>query len=131
MKIIAIGLAAAIAAVAAIVEATTCTGAAGNQFSAEEALEWCSHDHGFNEGAVCGATALANLGSSGVPAAAAGAILGNTWDRTDMMGAARVAARVGQVDAAVDAAMCCQLHNPDAYKCLVDHRAAVQQWLTK
>ena len=49
-------------------------------------LEWCSRDHGFNEGASCGLNALAGTGVP-LPAPVGQAILGNVWDRTNMMGA--------------------------------------------
>jgi len=107
----------------------TCRGQAGNAFSLDQQLDWCSRDHGFNEGAVCGANTLTNAGLSGVPAIAGGAILGNTWDRTNMMGAAVAASRTGQEDAAVNVAICCQIHNPDAHACLENNRAEVQRWL--
>src|ERR1022692_4036741 len=68
-----------------------------------EQLEWCSRDHGFNEGAACGANALA--GSGLAPSVAGGSVGGNIWDRTNMMGAARAAAKAGQIEPAVNAAI--------------------------
>ena len=107
----------------------TCTGAAGNTFSLDAQLDWCSTNHGFNEGAVCGLNALGGTGISGLPAIASGTVLGNTWDRTNMMGATKAANNAGQKDAAVAAAICCQIHNPDAHACLANNRNAVQAWL--
>lgn len=92
-------------------------------------LNWCSTDAGFNEGAVCGVNALASAGISGLPAIAGGAILGNLWNRTNMMGATKAAFAVGQRDAAVNAAICCQIHNSDARACLENNRSAVSAWI--
>lgn len=94
-------------------------------------LDWCARDHGFNEGAVCGASALGGLGISGVPAMAAAPVLGNTWDRTNMMGAAKAAAHAGQMNNAVAAAICCQVHNPPVQQCLASRSADVAAWLMR
>jgi len=91
-------------------------------------LEWCARDHGYNEGAICGAEAL---GGKGATAALGQKVLGNTWDRTNMMYAARQAAREGDKDQAVRAAICCQIHNREAMACLSGNRPAVQAWLLK
>jgi hypothetical protein len=92
-------------------------------------LNWCSGDHGFNEGATCGLNALGNTGLTGLPALAAQPILGNTWDRTNMMGATIVAYKAGYTKEAIDAAICCQIHTPGAHECLASHRDFVGQWL--
>jgi hypothetical protein len=91
-------------------------------------LDWCSRDHGFNEGASCGLSVLSGV-LNGLPAAVAEPILGNIWDRTNMMGATKVAWQAGYKDQAVDAAVCCQVHNNDAHSCLASRRDLVQQWL--
>jgi hypothetical protein len=92
-------------------------------------LEWCSRDHGFNEGATCGLNALGGTSVGGLPGMATQAILGNTWDRTNMMGATKAAARAGQHEAAIDAAICCQIHNGPYHAYLEANRAAVLAWL--
>jgi hypothetical protein len=91
-------------------------------------LDWCSRDHGFNEGATCGAQALAGT-NVGLPAIAAQPILGNAWDRTNMMGAAEAAYKAGYKEQAVDAAVCCQIHNGAAHACLAGNRDLVKVWL--
>ncbi len=93
-----------------------------------QSLEWCSRDHGFNEGAVCGANALSGAGVGGLPAMAGAAVLGNTWDRTNMMGAAK-AACPGNPDAAANAAVCCQIHNGPVHDCLASRIPDVKNWL--
>jgi hypothetical protein len=93
-------------------------------------LEWCSRDHGFNEGATCGLNALSEAGISGLPAVVAQPILGNIWDRTNMMGATKTAWKAGQHDKAIDAAVCCQIHNDGAHACLQSQRDLVAAWLT-
>jgi hypothetical protein len=55
-------------------------------------------------------------------------ILGNTWDRTNMMGAAKAAWKAGYKDQAVDAAICCQVHNETAHSCLASRRDLVNAW---
>jgi hypothetical protein len=93
-------------------------------------MEWCSRDHGFNEGATCGLNALGNTGINGLPAMVSQAVLGNTWDRTNMMGAAKAAYRAGHQNEAVTAALCCQIHNPD-YSKLQECRSQVAAWLAR
>lgn len=101
-----------------------------NQYhSVEEGLEWCSRDHGFNEGASCGLGALASAGISGLPTLAAQSVLGNIWDRTNMMGAAKEAFRLGKREEAIDASICCQSHNAHMWNCLALNRGAVAAWL--
>ena len=93
-------------------------------------LEWCSRDHGFNEGASCGANALSGVVSN-VPALVSQPILGNAWDRTNMMGLTKTAYKQGQHDKAIDAAICCQVHNDGSHSCLAAHRDLVGAWLGK
>jgi hypothetical protein len=93
-------------------------------------LEWCSRDHGFNEGATCGLNALGGISGVQLPGPVAQPILGNTWDRTNMMGATIQAWRVGATDQAVDAAICCQVHNGGAHSCLSSRRDLVAHWLS-
>lgn len=109
--------------------ATDCVGAKGNHFSVEDQLDWCSRDHGFNEGASCGADIAAKVGYGGNVPSGAQPILGNSWDRTNMMGLTRTVARSGKVEEATDMAICCQVHNADAHACLAKNRRAVQSWL--
>lgn len=92
-------------------------------------LNWCSTDHGFNEGATCGLNALSGTGLSGLPAVVAQPVLGNTWDRTNMMGATKAAWKAGFKEQAADAAICCQVHNDGAHSCLSSRRDLVKQWL--
>ena len=101
----------------------------GQYHTVEEGLEWCSRDHGFNEGATCGVNALGSAGIGGLPAVAAQAVLGNGWDRTNMMGATKAAFKAGKRKEAVEAAVCCQIHNPHMHKCLSENHAAVSAWL--
>lgn len=92
-------------------------------------LQWCARDHGFNEGATCGLSGLAGINLTGLPALAPQPILGNTWDRTNMIGAAKAAAKAGHVEAAVNAAICCQIHNPHMHTCMMNHRSEIAAWL--
>jgi hypothetical protein len=55
-------------------------------FQLETQLDWCSTDDGFNEGAVCGANIAAQAGVGASVPQVALPVLGNTWDRTNMMG---------------------------------------------
>ena len=116
-------------------QSAICTGGDGKQYPLSDMLEWCSRDHGFNEGAKCGAEALSGQSVGGVPAVAASAILGNTWDRTNMIGAARAAAKANrgpELDGmAARAATCCQIHNGPIHNCLAGNQAAVVQWLKR
>lgn len=90
-------------------------------------LEWSSRDHGFNEGAECGANALAGSGVQ-LPRFG-GQVLGNTWDRTNMMSAAVAAYHAGYRDAAINAVICSQIHNGQAYALLSANRNVVGNWL--
>lgn len=102
-----------------------------NGTTVRQALEWCSRNSsGFNEGGLCGAQALSGVSIPGVPAQALGyAVIGNSWSRTNMMYLAKDAAKTGAVDAAFNAAVCCQRHTPWASACLANSRQAVEQWL--
>jgi hypothetical protein len=91
-------------------------------------LDWSSRDHGFNEGAECGANALGGMVQLPVPFL--GQVLGNIWDRTNMMGAAVAAYRAGYRDAAINAAICSQIHNGGVYALLSAHRDIVGNWLS-
>jgi hypothetical protein len=91
-------------------------------------LKWSSGDHGFNEGAQCGANALGG-GLVQLPIPFPGQVLGNIWDRTNMMGAAVGAYRAGYVDAAINAAICSQIHNQGVYALLSANRGIVGNWL--
>lgn len=95
---------------------------------APQHLDWCSTDHGFNEGATCGLRALSGLGLS-LPVDVGEAILGNAWDRTNMMGATKAAWHAGFKGQATDAAICCQVHNSGAHSCLSSNRDLVNRWL--
>lgn len=90
-------------------------------------LNWCAVDHGYNEGARCGYNVL-RVALNGLPDLP-DPVLGNAWDRTNMMGAARLAYSAGWHTEAIDAAVCCQEHNKPAQKCLSDNRGAVNDWL--
>lgn len=86
-------------------------------------LDWAAGDHGFNEGGQCGVNAL--QGIAGVPLPNVPfeyQILGNVWDRTNMMNAAQSAFRMGFVDAAVNAAICSQVHNGPVHDALAKRR---------
>lgn len=90
-------------------------------------LNWSAGDHGFNEGAECGANALGGVVQ--VPVPFLGQVLGNIWDRTNMMGAAVLAYRAGYRDAAINAAICSQIHNGGVYALLSANRGIVGNWL--
>jgi|SRR5579872_1846610 len=93
-------------------------------------LNWSAGDHGFNEGGLCGVEALGGIAGIQLPNVPFEyQILGNTWDRTNMMGAAVAAYRLGYVDAAVNAAICSQIHNDGAHQLLSANRGIVAQWL--
>ena len=46
-----------------------------------------------------------------------------------MMGATKAAWKVGAKDAAVKAAVCCQVHNPPAHSCVESGPDLIKQWL--
>jgi len=91
-------------------------------------LDWCKGDTGYNEGAVCGANALAGIAGIQVPDAAQPA-LGNVWHRDAMMRATIQAWKAGAKSQAMDAAICCQVHNGEAHACLSSHHDQVKDWL--
>jgi len=93
-------------------------------------LDWSVRVHGFNEGAVCGLQALLGIPGLSLPVPLPEEILGNIWDRTDMMGAAVLAYRLGYRDQAVEAAMCSQIHNATEYPFLLNHPDIVETWLS-
>jgi hypothetical protein len=105
-------------------------------YTVEQSLEWCARDHGYNEGAGCGAAYLHAAGA-GLFGAVIGPALGNSWDRTNMTNAAAALAKAskaagwqtGPGDLAVQAAICCQAHNRPVSACLQSHRSAVWDWL--
>jgi hypothetical protein len=93
-------------------------------------LEWCSRDHGVNEGATCGMRALSTPAAQAqLPPALQQRSLGNLWDRSKMMGAAVNAYKSGAKIEAINVAVCCQYHNPPAQQCLASRRDIVQAWL--
>ena len=94
-------------------------------------LNWCSGDHGFNEGAACGLSALSSASLTGLPPMANEAVLGNTWDRTNMMSLAIVAFHRGAQNQATAAAICCQVHNASAHACLASRPDLVREWLQR
>lgn len=94
-------------------------------------LNWSAGDHGYNEGALCGVQALQGISGVELPTIPFEEdVLGNIWDRTNMMGAAVLAYQLGYVEAAVDAATCSQIHNDVVYQLLSDHPDTVQNWLS-
>lgn len=94
----------------------------------EEHINWCATDHGFNEGAECGANVASGLGITFTIPVAGYYAWGNAWDRTNMIGLAKTLAKAGRGES-VDIAVCCQAHNEEAAECLSDNADAVFQWL--
>jgi len=95
------------------------------------ALDWSNSDHGYNEGALCGVQALQGIAGLDLPAIPFEEnVLGNIWDRTNMMGAAILAYKTGYAEQAIDAAICSQIHNDDAHQLLSDNRDIVGDWLS-
>jgi len=94
-------------------------------------LNWSAGDHGYNEGALCGIQALQGIAGVQLPSIPfEEALLGNIWDRTNMMGAAILAYWLGYVDQAVEAATCSQIHNESEYSFLLMHPNIVAMWLS-
>jgi hypothetical protein len=92
-------------------------------------LNWSTGDHGFNEGAQCGVNALQGIAGIALPNVPfVYQILGNAWDRTNMMGAAQVAFRMGYVAAAVNTAICSQIHNGPVHQGLAQRRDLIIAW---
>jgi hypothetical protein len=78
---------------------------------------------------VCGITYLQGIAGVAIPnAQIPEPILGNIWDRTNMMGAAQTAFRLGFVDAAVNVALCSQIHNPPVQSALAQRRYLIAAW---
>ena len=95
----------------------------------DKTMSWCASDHGFNEGATCGRYQLSLAGISGLPASAPREVLSSTWDRTHMMGATLLAYHKGSVDLAMEAALCCQIHDRPVFLCLQLRRPEIASWL--
>jgi hypothetical protein len=123
----------------AIVLAALLLGAAltGNQASAQDYgfvkanLDWSAGDHGFNEGALCGVNALQGIAGIQLPNVPLEyQILGNVWDRTNMMNAAQAAFRMGFVNAAVNTALCSQIHNGPVQQALARRPDLIVAWFS-
>lgn len=94
-------------------------------------LNWSAGDHGYNEGALCGLNALQGIAELNLPQIPFEEdLLGNIWDRTNLIGAAEGAFQLGYTDAAVEAATCSQIHNGEAYQLLLDNPGIVADWLS-
>jgi hypothetical protein len=97
----------------------------------KDSLEWASRDHGFNEGGLCGMNSLQATAGVQVPNVPFEyQILGNVWDRTNMMGAAQAAFNLGYVDAAVNTAICSQAHNQPVFNYLAQNRQLIIFWFS-
>jgi hypothetical protein len=77
----------------------------------------------FNASAVC-AKELAELSLPEVKTED-----GIETTRAAMMGAAKAAAKAGQIEAAVNVAICCQTGNASMQACLANDRRTVADWL--
>jgi hypothetical protein len=97
--------------------------------SVRSALDACAKDTGINEGASCAGTALGLVDVPGLPGQSVREGGSNYWTRQDMMTLIKQKAREGKGDAAVDAAICCQVQNPEVRACLQRSRPAVAIWL--
>lgn len=94
-------------------------------------LDWSARDHGFNEGALCGVNALQGISGISLPNVPFEyEILGNVWDRTSMMNAAQAAFRMGFVDAAVNTAVCSQIHNDPVHQALARRADLIVAWFS-
>jgi len=91
-------------------------------------LNWSARDHGFNEGAQCGFNYLQGIAGIQLPFPGDYYVLGNVWDRTNMMGAAQLAFRMGYVDAAVNVALCSQIHNYPVQQALAQRPDLIVAW---
>lgn len=92
-------------------------------------LDWSAGDHGFNEGGLCGVNALQGIAGIQLPNVPFQyQIIGNVWDRTNMMNAAQAAFRIGFVDAAVNTAICSQIHNGPVHVALARRRDLIVVW---
>jgi hypothetical protein len=95
-------------------------------------LDWSAGDHGFNEGGLCGVNALQGIGGIQLPSVPFEyQILGNVWDRTNMMNAAQAAFRMGFVDAAVNTALCSQIHNGPVQQALAQRPDLIVAWFSR
>jgi len=94
----------------------------------ETNLDWCTRNNGFNEGANCGARALAGT-IDNIPEPGLG--LANRWPRSSMMYDAISAAKAGYKIQGVKAAICCQVHNISGYSCLANNTNEVYNWLVR
>jgi hypothetical protein len=95
-------------------------------------LYWSKGDTGFNEGGLCGVQALQGIAGIQLPNVPFEyQVLGNVWNRVNMMNAAIAAYRLGFTDAAVNAAVCSQVHNGGVYQLLSANRGMVAQWLSQ
>jgi hypothetical protein len=94
-------------------------------------LDWPAMDHGFNEGALCGFNALKGVPGIQLPNYPFQyRILGNVWDRTNMMRAAQGAFNLGYVDAAVNVALCSQIHDVSVQQALALRRDLIVAWFS-
>lgn len=106
-----------------------------NQANAEDygwvkaQLDWSAGDHGFNEGGLCGMQALQGIAGIALPNVPFQyQIIGNVWDRTNMMNAAQAAFRMGFVGPAVNTALCSQAHNPPVQAGLAQRQDLIVAW---
>jgi hypothetical protein len=92
-------------------------------------LNWSAADSGYNEGALCGFRILETISGVQLPTLPYEEnALGNIWPRVDMMNAALVAYSLGYTDAAVDVAICSQIHNGPVHQLLSEHRDTIEDW---
>jgi hypothetical protein len=92
-------------------------------------LDWSAGDHGFNEGGLCGVNALQGISGISLPNVPFEyQVLGNVWDRTNMMNAAQAAFRMGFVNAAVNTALCSQIHNGPVQQALAQRPDLIVAW---
>jgi len=92
-------------------------------------LDWAAGDHGFNEGGLCGMQALQGIGGIALPNVPFQyQIIGNVWDRTNMMNAAQAAFRMGFVGPAVSTALCSQAHNGPVQAGLAQRQDLIVAW---
>ena len=121
----------ALAAVLLVAALTTKPARAQDYGFVKTNLDWSAGDHGFNEGALCGAIALQGIAGVQLPNVPFQyQILGNVWDRTNMMNAAQAAFRMGFVDAAVNTAICSQVHNGPVHDALARRRDLIVTWFS-
>ncbi len=97
--------------------------------SVRSTLDACAKDTGINDGAACAGAALGLVDVPGLPGQRVRDGGSNYWTRQDMMTYIKQKAREGKSDAAVNAAICCQVQNPEVHACLQRSRPAVAIWL--